>query len=160
VFSFTGLNEMKDAKLEFRLIRHIATIGKDEQLETVTVEVEVVEYKKNSIVNDYVKYSENSATLPTGNDDCSQVLKYGYPPYMKYGYAPTAGTGADCPIVQDERGCLVFKYGYPGPFVKYGYYGAEGAKAGCAVVQDDYGRPVVKYGCLPLVKYGYSGCQS
>jgi hypothetical protein len=41
VFSFTVLDEIekKKAALEFRLIRHNATIGEDEQLETVTIYV-------------------------------------------------------------------------------------------------------------------------
>jgi hypothetical protein len=161
VFNFTALDEVKDAKLEFRLIRHIATIGKEEQLETVEIEVDVVPYNEKSDVSKkrFVEYSENAATYsPAQDNDCTQVLKYGYPPYVKYGYpAASAGSTALCPPVTGPDGKIIYKYGYPA-VLKYGYP-PEGAKADCEVVQDDCGCYIVKYGYPAVVKYGYPGCQ-
>jgi hypothetical protein len=166
VFNFTALDEVKDVKLEFRLIRHVATIGKDDELETMEIEVDVVPYNAKSDVSKkrFVEYSENAASYsPVQDNDCTQVLKYGYPPYMKYGYPVTsAGASASCPPVVDAAGNVVHaygyprnKYGYPEAVVKYGYP-PEDVKAGCEVVQDDCGCYIVKYG-YPRVKYGYPG---
>jgi hypothetical protein len=167
VFNFVVLDAAQDAKLEFRLIKHIGTIGKDEQLETVEVEVAVVSDSLKSGVSKkrFVEYSENVATyLPVQDDDCTQVLKYGYPPYMKYGYPVASVEGAaSCPpevgsdgTIRYKYGYPAVKYGYPGTTVKYGYPPLEGAKAACEIVQDDCGCYIVKYG-YPAVKYGYPG---
>jgi hypothetical protein len=164
VFSFTAL-EVKTTALEFRLIRHTATIS-DEALGKVTVKLEVKAEESSIDKTNFVEYSENTATVAaTENDgDCTQVLKYGYPPYMKYGYPPAPEGGAvPCPPITGPGGTIVaygfpppVKYGYPGSFVKYGYPPA-GASVDCAVVQDDCGCHVVKYGFPPPVKYGYPG---
>jgi hypothetical protein len=168
VFSFTALDEVKDAKLEFRLIKHVAFIGKEEQLETVEVEVEVVPYNAKSDVSRerFVEYSENTASYsPEQDNDCTQVLKYGYPPYMKYGYPVASAAGvAPCPSAAGTDGTVVYKYGYPA--VKYGYPGAvikygyppEGTKADCEVVQDDCGCYVVKYGYPAASAAGVAPC--
>jgi hypothetical protein len=167
VFYFSVLNEIKNAKLEFRLIEHLAVIGKKEQRETVEIEVEVVSGDLKSDVSKrrFVEYNGNAAAYfpPVQDDDCTQVLKYGYPPYMKYGYpAVSAGGEVPCPPVTEADGTIVYKYGYP-PLVKYGYFGApvkygyppEGAKTSCEVVQDDCGCYVVKYGYPRRIMYGY-----
>jgi hypothetical protein len=169
VFNFTALDVVKDAKLEFRLIRHTAFIGKDDHVETVELAVKVVPYNAESDISKkrFVEYSENTATYSSAQDnDCTQVLKYGYPPYMKYGYPVTLADGAaSCPPVSGPDGTVVYKYGYP-VVVKYGYpgavvkygYPAEGAKANCDVVQDDCGCYVVKYGYPPALAGGAASC--
>jgi hypothetical protein len=162
-FAFTVLDEkIENVMLEFRLIRHNATIGKDEQLEAVTIYVHTVEYKEGSIdKTNFVEYSENSATVPGHDSDCTRVLKYGYPPYMKYGYALAAGA-APCQSAAGSVETAIPPYGYPDPMIDYGYpspvkYGYYGAGTGCAVVQDDCGCQVEKYGFPPLGKYGHPG---
>jgi hypothetical protein len=167
IFSFSPLDNAGTETLEFRLIKHLPSIGKEEQLETVNVQVDVVPYdKKNGLSKDrFVEYSENSATYKLAQDnDCTQVLKYGYPPFMKYGYPaamevsnvihpygypfPDGEGPAPCPPVTDSDGVVRYKYGYP----------PAGTTANCEIVQDDCGCAVVKYGYPTAVKYGYPGC--
>lgn len=134
VFYFCAVDSVENEDLEFRLIKHSPVIRKEEQLKTVTLKVQVVSYDPNSDIgkDNFVEYHENAANVSGGSDDdCTRVLKYGYPPYMKYGY----------PVDYAPR----VKYGYPGnpPNVKYGYPPVNPA---CSVETDDCGCPVVKYG--------------
>jgi hypothetical protein len=184
VFNFCALDAVGNTELEFRLIEHRATITKDAQHETVTVTVTVVPYDEKGDVSKarFVEYSENSAAYGgagSGDHDCTQVLKYGYPPYLKYGYPHAAGQcEAACPPVRGPDGTVVYKYGYPSlvkygyppinpscevfadgngcPVVKYGYPGAAGeSEAACPPVRGPDGTVVYKYGYPSLVKYGY-----
>jgi hypothetical protein len=180
VFNFCALDDVGKVEIEFRLIAHRATIGKEEQSETVTVSVEVVPYNEKGDVSKarFVEYSENSATYggeAAGDDDCTQVLKYGYPPFVKYGY-PVAGKGCghphshvvkygypplnpSCEVYADESGCPVVKYGYPGVVSQtvkpYGYPVGQDAPP-CPPVSDSNGGILYKYGYPHTwVKYGY-----
>jgi hypothetical protein len=175
VFSFCALDAVGKAELEFRLIAHLPTISKKEQLQTVTIKVLVVSHNvdEGGIGKDrFVEYRDNQACFNEGDsDDCTQVLKYGYPPYMKYGYpAPALKYGyPGCDAQTNLKygyACVnnsqdIRPYGYPGcdatqANLKYGY---PPPNPPCAVFTDENGCPVVvKYGFPPLPKYGYPGC--
>jgi hypothetical protein len=159
-FYFTALDaEDPQVELEFRLVAHLPTIGKDAQKQTITIKVLVVPYNEDADgigKGRFVEYNDNNAAYNIADDDCTQVLKYGYPPYMKYGYPAPAlkygYPGCDAPA---DAAIPTEKYGYPGSVLKYGY---PPANAQCEVTTDDCGCPVVKYG-YPALKYGYPGCK-
>jgi hypothetical protein len=153
VFSFSPIDSLGTETLEFRLIKHLPSIGKEEQLETVKVQVDVVPCdEKNGLSKDrFVEYGENTPTYDGMRDnDCTQVLKYGYPPFMKYGY-PT-------PM---RVGNVVHPYGYPFPEGE-GSPPCPPVPESDGVVQNKEGYPAVgKYGYPGApkgLKYGYPGC--
>ncbi|MDR0910243.1 MAG: hypothetical protein LBM77_10820 [Spirochaetaceae bacterium] len=156
-FYFSALDADKPQKeLEFRLVAHLPTIDKEAQKQTVTIKVLVVPYDENAegIGKDrFVEYCDNKAVYGDASDDCTQVLKYGYPPYMKYGYPASV-------VKYGYPGCevpaeAVIPYGYVGQTEKYGYPSRDAA---CEVYIDDCGCPIVKYG-YPTIKYGYPSCK-
>jgi hypothetical protein len=102
---------------------------------TVTIDVEVHPYDEKADISKgrFVEYSENSATVSAVQDnDCTSVLKYGYPPFVKYGYP--AGE-APCAPVTEADGSVRYKYGYP-----------SAANAACPPVTEADGSVRYKYG--------------
>jgi hypothetical protein len=168
------VKDVKKVRLEFSLITHLPTIGEQQVVGTVSVDVEVYPYDETSDIGKtrFVDYSENGALVgaASGEDsDCTRVLKYGYPPFLKYGYpvedAPLSqmvrpygypdGAAAPCPLVTDSDGSARYKYGYPvNTAFKYGYPPIEPP---CPLVTEADGSARYKYGYAANagVKYGY-----
>jgi hypothetical protein len=177
-FSFCAVKAVGNISVKFSLIAHLPTITKVEQ--EAEIKVQVVPYDKGNAIglDRFVEYNDNQAAYGAGaaDDDCTQVLKYGYPPFMKYGYPVNQPRNMKSNrLAEDVRpyGFVapqspVVKYGSPGcdmPAIKYGFPNSPGIKYGfppmnptCEVFADDCGCPVVKYG-FPALKYGYPGCK-